>query len=657
MFDFLYKKEPKKEPKKDSELTIDNLNLQDMEKNIDTSVLDRGSRSLKDLFAPTSFDRTDETFIQVGSKYVRSFVLTGYPSMISVGWLDNLFSYDGDMDTAIYIEPADERVALDDLTNKITQLEAQLSTEYEKGNNKYITKLRNDINDLYREREKIEQNTESLFHVQIASNLYCDSKEELDKNTQLLDNRLKSRKITFTPVYLRQDDAYKTVLPFGKTYLPDMFRNLNSGALTACFPFYNSEISHKDGVFIGVNLSTSTPIYLNFFDRNVLNNGNSTVIGQAGSGKSFFISLLTMRSAIKGIKTVIIDPEGEYKRLTRALGGGYIYIAPDSNACINPFDIEEEDILDDVTNEPTGEKIVMVNDKVADILNLIGVMSGGLTQEQRGLISLIIADLYSSRGITEDPKSLYTGKSYFDDETGVFYDGVKKTMPVFSDFHDALKRKAQIPGNECLIELVNSLVMFTKDGVYGMFDRQTSDSLKNFKDAPIVTFDISRLEENILRPIGMYISMSWTWEKFIKKNPKVRKNIVLDEAWMLFNKNMAGHEYTASFVEKASRRIRKRNGALCIASQNFIEFANNEQGKAVLTNAVVNIFLRQNATDIDAVQDTFKLSDGERSFLLGSKRGDLLIKMNGESSVAHVLPFDSEIGLISLNSNNNNNNK
>ena len=68
------------------------------------------------------------------------------------------------------------------------------------------------------------------------------------------------------------------------------------------------------------------------------------------------------------------------------------------------------------------------------------------------------------------------------------------------------------------------------------------------------------------------------------------------------------------------RRIRKRNGGLLVASQNFVEFADNPQGKAVLTNTVVNIFLKQNSTDIDAVQETFKLSDGEKQFLLSAKR-------------------------------------
>ena len=32
--------------------------------------------------------------------------------------------------------------------------------------------------------------------------------------------------------------------------------------------------------------------------------------------------------------------------------------------------------------------------------------------------------------------------------------------------------------------------------------------LKIFQRFPIITFDVSKLEENILRPIGMYIALS-----------------------------------------------------------------------------------------------------------------------------------------------------
>ena len=115
---------------------------------------------------------------------------------------------------------------------------------------------------------------------------------------------------------------------------------------------------------------------------------------------------------------------------------------------------------------------------------------------------------------------------------------------------------------------------------------------------------------------------------------------------MLVSPNMAGSAYTAQFLENAARRIRKRNGGLLVASQNFSEFARSPQGEAVLKQAITNIFLGQDPTDVDVLQDTFKLSDGEKIFLMGAQRGEMLIKMHNESITVSVIPFEFEKALI-----------
>lgn len=616
-------------------------------------ILEKGMRNLKDILAPASFDRSNPDHIKVGTKAVRSFTLNGYPSIISVGWLDALYNYDGDMDVALYVEPSDERGALDELTNKISQFEAELITQNQKGNIRNITRLQNKVNQLYDQREKLEQNYENLFYIQPYFNLYADDVEDLNKRSQMLDNKLKGRRIGLMPIYLRQDDGYKSALPFGRAYTNDHYRNFNSGALTACFPFYNSEISHKNGVFMGINLSTATPVLIDYYDRSVLANSNLTVFGKSGSGKTFFVSMLTLRSVLKGIRTVIVDPEGEYVKLTKAVGGTYVQISAESETKINPFDLEEEEDTDD-NGVPTGYKSVKIKDKVSDVLNLVGVMAGGLSREQESLVSTIIDEVYKERGFTSEPESLYITDANFDTATGQFYHhGAKKPMPTFSDFHDKLTEIAEREDSQALKSLSNSLKMFKKGGVYDMFDCQTSEGI-DFKNAPIVTFDVSQLEEAVLRPIGMYIALTWAWEKFIKKNPEVKKRIVCDEAWMLVKKSIPGYEYTSAFLDKAARRIRKRNGGLLVASQNFIEFYDNEQGKAVLTNAGVNLFLKQDASDVDAVQSTFKLSDGEKNFLLTAKTGEVLVKMDEESSVMFAKSFSYEADLINRNSHKNN---
>lgn len=608
----------------------------------ESRIFEKGVGDMKDFIAPASFERNHHEYLKAGDKFVRSFVMTGFPANVQVGWLDNLFNGDSDTDVAIYVNPADDRTALDELTNKITQFEAQLHIEEEKGSIRNTSILRNKVSSLYAQRERLEQNYENLFHIQIATNLYADSKDDLEKEWQKMDNKLKGRKMFLQPTYLRQAEGYKTALPFGKTYIPDLFRNFNTGALTACFPFYNAEISHETGIFIGVNLETSTPVMIDFYDRSKLFNSNVTVFGQAGSGKTFAVSLITMRSALRGIRTVIIDPENEYHALTKALGGAHISIAPDSKHFLNPFDVESE------VNPDDNIERVDLKSKAADILNLIAVMAGGLNAEQRSIVATVVKKTYEDFGFNESPSSLLVDDAFFDEETSIFYtEGMQKPMPTFSDFHVRLEEVARADRNADTMSLAKSLEIYKKGGIYDLFDCHTSEELRNFKKAPIVTFDISQLEESILRPIGMYVALSWSWEKFAKKNKHIKKRIVCDEAWMLVNKNMAGHEFTGQFLENCSRRIRKRNGGLLVASQNFMEFADSQQGQAVLKNAVTKILLKQDSTDIDGVQEMFKLSDGERNFLLQAQRGEALVKMSQQSSVAYVMPFDYEIEFIS----------
>lgn len=635
-------KKKKMSRKEEQAVANGDLLLTDTMTDSSSTIFEKGMGDVKDFIAPPSFERNHEDYLKAGNKYARSFVMTGFPASVQVGWLDAVIHGESDTDVTIHVNPADDRTALDELTNKITQFEAQLHIEQEKGSIRNVTMLQNKISSLYAQRERLEQNYENLFHIQIGANLFAESKDELEKEAQKIDNKLKGRKMYLMPTYLRQAEGFKTSLPFAKTYVPDLFRNFNTGALTACFPFYNAEISHETGVFLGVNLETSTPVMIDFYDRSKLFNSNITVFGQAGSGKTFAVSLLTMRSALRGIRTVIIDPENEYQALTKALGGAHISIATDSKHFLNPFDVESEVDPDD------GIERVDLKSKAADILNLIAVMAGGLNAEQRSIVATVVKNTYEELGFTEDPKSLLVNDAFFDEETGVFYtEGMRKPMPIFSDFHRNLQSLAERESNRDTLRLAKSLEIYKKGGIYDLFDCHTSEELSNFKKAPIVTFDISKLEESILRPIGMYVALSWSWEKFAKKNRHIKKRIVCDEAWMLVNKNMAGHEFTGQFLENCSRRIRKRNGGLLVASQNFMEFADSQQGQAVLKNAVTKILLKQDSTDIDGVQDMFKLSDGERNFLLQAQRGEALIKLSQQSSVAYVMPFDYEIEFIS----------
>lgn len=617
-----------------------------------SNVYEDNIRTVKDAIAPSEITVMSPNTLKVGEHYVRNYVMQGYPSYVRVGWLDSLYNYSGNLDTIVLVEPSDDRASIDQLTKQITSLQAQYEQEAKEGKTSNLIAYSDKIHALEEQRRKIELNYESMYNVGIFSNLTSTDMEDLDRRAEVLEAELKGRRANFLPTNYRMLSGYKTALPLDHNYFKDKLRNFTTGSLVACMPFIRGEICHPDGVYIGLNEYTGNNVMIDFYDKHSVNNTNISIFGRAGSGKTFFTSLLTMRSCLKGIRSAIIDPEGEYSGIARAMGGVVIDMAADSKTMINPFEVSEEEELDN-DGKLTGRSIVNLAEKYGDLVDLICICANDVDQEQKSLISSVIIKLYKNFGITEDPNSLY-------DKSVTSFDGVISPkgkpirQPQFSDFynllHEEIKERIQEdstdPGTLALRKMYNKLGMFCKGGAYPLLDCQSTINVQAIQSAPIVSFNVSKLEEGTLRPIGMYIAMSYVWDKIVKRNYSIKKRVIVDEAWMMLNENYAGHEYTASFLEKCARRIRKRNAGLCVASQNFIEFANCSQGQAVLMNTAVKMFLKQNETDIDALQEKFKISNGERDFLLTSKTGEVLIKTDTDSAICKVSPFKKEIDLI-----------
>ena len=63
-----------------------------VEQEASKNLLANGVPTIKDLMAPPSFDRSKEDYIKVGNKFARSFLVSGYPKQIQVGWADSIYN-------------------------------------------------------------------------------------------------------------------------------------------------------------------------------------------------------------------------------------------------------------------------------------------------------------------------------------------------------------------------------------------------------------------------------------------------------------------------------------------------------------------------------------------------------------------------------------
>jgi hypothetical protein len=78
----------------------------------------------------------------------------------------------------------------------------------------------------------------------------------------------------------------------------------------------------------------------------------------------------------------------------------------------------------------------------------------------------------------------------------------------------------------------------------------------------------------------------------------------------------------AKFLEEFARRIRKYGGGLWCTTQNSDDFLRSEEGRTILAMATMKYLMKQDATTIESVTNTFRLSPGQRNFLLGARRGE-----------------------------------
>ena len=68
-----------------------------------------------------------------------------------------------------------------------------------------------------------------------------------------------------------------------------------------------------------------------------LDNHNSVVLARSGAGKSYLVKLEVLRNLYDGVHVAVVDPEDEYTRLARAVGGTAVQLgAP--GVRFNPLD-------------------------------------------------------------------------------------------------------------------------------------------------------------------------------------------------------------------------------------------------------------------------------------------------------------------------------
>lgn len=561
----------------------------------------RGISEMRDFIAPSSLE-IDSGHFRLGTKYARTYFVYGYPRQLFTGWLSSVINMDEEVDVNMFIYPVDSQVVLENLKKKVTQLEAGLQIDAEKGRVRDPAKQAA-IVDAEQLRDSLQIGEERFFRLGLYITLYANSLEELGYIEHKVETTLGQQLVYSKPATVQMEQGLNSTVPQFTDQL-QVRRNMNTGALATSFPFTSADLTQENGILYGINMHNNGLV---LFDRFTLENANMVVFAKSGAGKSFAVKLEAVRSMMLGTEVVIIDPENEYEKLCDAVGGAYVRMSLNSTVRINPFDLPQ------VVDKEEADNALRAN--LITLHGLMRLMMGGaLSPIEEADLDQALIDTYTKAGITGDPLTHQT------------------PPPTIGDLYETLLHM-QGTGPS----MAQRLRKYTSGTFAGIFSQQSNININN----SMVVFNIRDLEDE-LRPVAMYIILNHIWNR--TKSDRRKRNLIVDEAWQLLK-----YQDSANFMFSLAKRARKYYLGLTTISQDVEDMMSSPMGRAIVSNSSMQLLLKQSTSAVDVLASVFKLTSEESKRLSQFPVGQGLLFAGQNHVHIQIIASPTETSLITTN--------
>jgi conjugal transfer ATP-binding protein TraC len=575
----------------------------------------KGITALRDFIAPSSIE-LQSNYFRIGTRLARTYYVYGYPRQLYTGWMSSLINVDEVVDISLYIYPVESQVVMEGLRKKVSQLEAGIQIDSEKGKVRDPAKQAA-IQDAEEMRDKLQVGEERFFRVGFYFTVYANTLDDLEFISHKIESMLGQQLIFSKAATSQQEQGLNSTVPQLTDQL-QIRRNMSTGAVSTTFPFTSADLTQDNGILYGINMHNSGLV---IFDRFSLENGNSVVFAKSGAGKSFAVKLEALRSLMMGTEIVVIDPENEYERMCDAVAGAYVRLSLNSATRINPFDLPKV-VDNEEADNPLRSNLItlhgllrlMMGGAQAAMVGGNAAMMPALSPVEEADLDAALIETYAKAGITSDPLT----------QTGI--------APTIADLYETLLHMGGTgPG------LSQRLRKYTSGTFAGIFSQQSNVDIGN----PFVVFNLRDLEDE-LRPVAMYIVLNYIWNK--TKSDKKRRLLIVDEAWQLMK-----YEDSANFLFSLAKRARKYNLGITTITQDVEDFMGSRMGRAVVANASMQLLLKQSPTAVDVLNQVFKLTEEETKRLSQFPVGQGLFFAGQNHVHVQVVASPTETDLITTN--------
>ncbi len=476
------------------------------------------------------------------------------------------------------------------------------------------------------------KNKEPLLHCTVFIELRAKSHDALRELHSEISMELNRAKISVDRLLLRQREGFLSVMPIGANEFGSQYeRVLPASSVANLYPFNYSGKTDPQGFYIGRD-KYGTNILVDLDRRSDdKTNANVLILGNSGQGKSFLLKLLLTNLRESGKRVIVLDAEAEYDDLTRELGGCCIDFMS-GRYIINPL---EPITWSDGDDQPDGDapeafrKVTRLSQHIAYLKDFFRAYKD-FTDQEIDTIEIMLAKLYSSFGITDlTDYNLLRHADY----------------PTMGDFYSLLEDEFQNYSRQVKPLYTDETLQNVCLGLHSMCRGAESKYFcghTNITDDGFLCFGVKGLMDTNKR---LKDAMLFNILSYMTGQLLGRGNVAasIDELY-LFLTNTTAIEY----IRNASKRVRKKDSAVILASQNINDFLMPQVCE--LTKPLFSIPTHQflfNAGQIDprAYTETLQLEPAEFELIKYPERGTCLYRCGNERYLLQVKapPFKAEM--------------
>ena len=580
-----------------------------------------------DMIAPAAVRFNTDWYI-LGGSYHCTLALRGYPtSTEELALLRHLGEKSG-VTLRIYarqVTAAEENAILHNATNR---------SRMERGNTndmKQSITAEANLQDVAALITTMHRNREPLVHCAVFIELSARDADSLHTLRDDVTAELTRSKLNADRVLLRQREGFLASNPAGSNVFGFLYeRVLPASSVANLFPFNYSGKNDPNGFYVGRDRYGSNIIV--DLDRRAEDKTTASVLilGNSGQGKSYLLKLLLCNILESGKSAICLDPEHELIDLCANLGGCFADLMSGQHI-INPlepklWDTEGED---DPEAPSAFRQKTRLSQHVSFLKDFFRAYKD-FSDRHIDTIELMLERLYKNWGMNNHTN---------------FQSMRPEDFPILSDLYDVIEDAYQhydreenpLYPRELLQEVLLGLHSMCRGAESKFFNGHT-----NITSSRFLVFGVKGLLQasRNVKDAMLFNVLSYLSDKLLTEGNTVA---TLDELYIWLS-----NVTTIEYIRNTLKRVRKKESALILASQNLEDF--DVDGIRELTRPLFAIPTHQflfNAGSVDKrfYMDNLQLEESEFELIRYPQRGVCLYKCGNERYLleVHAPPHKAEL--------------